>query len=50
MGTPEVQADCSNIEYIDVSSELVAVAGEDAHVGLYLVNSSETPFLGIRFI
>jgi hypothetical protein len=37
IGSPEVQADQSNIEYIDVYRQLVAVAGEDAHVRLYRV-------------
>jgi hypothetical protein len=32
VGSPKVQADLSNIEYIDVYGDLVAVAGEDAHV------------------
>ncbi|MHC4330094.1 MAG: WD40 repeat domain-containing protein, partial [Planctomycetota bacterium] len=41
VGSPEVQADRSNIEYIDVHGELVAVAGEDAHVRLYRVASSK---------
>jgi len=39
VGTPEVQADRSNIEYIDVHGELVAVAGEDGHVRLFRVAS-----------
>jgi WD40 repeat protein len=43
VGAPEVQADRSNIEYIDVCGNLVAVAGEDAHVRLYRVASSEGP-------
>ena len=43
VGAPEVQADRSNIEYIDVHGELVAVVGEDAHVRLYRVASSENP-------
>jgi WD40 repeat protein len=43
VGAPEVQADHSNIEYIDVHGELIAVAGEDAHVRLYRVASSENP-------
>ena len=43
VGAPEVQSDRSNIEYIDVHGELVAVAGEDAHVRLYRVASSENP-------
>ena len=43
VGAPEVQDDRSNIEYIDVHGELVAVAGEDAHVRLYRVASSENP-------
>jgi WD40 repeat protein len=41
VGAPEVQADRSNIEYIDVHGGLVAVAGEDAHVRLYRVASRE---------
>lgn len=43
VGAPEVQDDRSNIEYIDVHGELVAVAGEDAHVRMYRVVSSENP-------
>jgi hypothetical protein len=39
VGAPEVQADRSNIEYIDVHGELVAVAGEDGHVRLFRVAS-----------
>jgi WD40 repeat protein len=42
VGTPEVQADLSNIEYIDIHGKLVAVAGEDAHVRLYRISSSES--------
>ena len=43
VGAPEVQADLSNIEYIAVHGKLIAVAGEDAHVRLYRVASSENP-------
>jgi hypothetical protein len=43
-GTPKVHADHSNIEYIEVYSELVAVTDEDVHIFLYRVNSSETLF------
>jgi WD40 repeat protein len=43
VSSPKVQADHSNIEYIDVHGKLVAVAGEDAHVRLYRVASSENP-------
>ena len=32
---PIVQADRSNIEYIDIQGDLIAIAGEDAHVRLY---------------
>ena len=41
VGAPEVQADRSNIEYIAIHDELVAVAGEDAHVRLYKIHLSE---------
>ena len=37
IGSPQVQADHANIEYIDVHGPLIAVAGEDAHVRLYRV-------------
>jgi len=37
IGSPEVQADQANIEYVDVHGQMVAVAGEDAHVRLYRV-------------
>ena len=40
VSAPEVQADLSNIEYIDVHGDFVAVAGEDAHVRLYRVTTS----------
>ncbi|MCH7556528.1 MAG: hypothetical protein IIB56_03625 [Planctomycetes bacterium] len=43
VGAPKVQADLSNIEYIAVHGKLIAVAGEDAHVRLYRVASSENP-------
>ena len=39
---PQVQADRSNVEYIDVHGERVVVAGEDAHVRLYRLDSEET--------
>jgi WD40 repeat protein len=42
VSAPEVQADLSNIEYIDVHGDLVAVAGEDAHVRLYRLDSFES--------
>ncbi len=35
VGDPEVQADRSNIEYIDVFEDRIAVVGEDAHVRVY---------------
>jgi WD40 repeat protein len=39
---PLVQADRSNIEYIDVYRDLIAIAGEDAHVRLFrLVDTSK---------
>ena len=37
IGSPKVQADQANIEYVDVHGPLLAVAGEDAHVRLYRV-------------
>jgi WD40 repeat protein len=37
-GDPKVQADRSNIEYIDVYKGKIAIAGEDAHVRLYLIS------------
>ncbi len=39
LADPKVQADNSNIEYIDVHGDLIAIAGEDAHVRLYRVAS-----------
>ena len=40
-GNPEVLADGASIEYIDVHGDLIAVAGEDAHVRLFrIVNSA----------
>jgi len=41
---PEVQADRSNIEYIDVHGNLVVVAGEDAHVRLFRIAPSKNIF------
>ena len=37
VGSPKVQADRSNIEYIAVHDQRIAVAGEDAHVRLYRI-------------
>ncbi|UCF14100.1 MAG: hypothetical protein JSW59_11865 [Phycisphaerales bacterium] len=37
---PQVQADNSNIEYIDVHGDLIAIAGEDAHVRLFRIDST----------
>jgi WD40 repeat protein len=37
VGNPEVMADGASIEYIDVHRDLVAVAGEDAHVRLFRI-------------
>lgn len=42
VGNPEVQADGANIEYMDVYSDLVASAGEDAHVRLYRIKTKMT--------
>ena len=39
VGNPEVLADGASIEYIDVHGNLVAIAGEDAHVRLYRIIS-----------
>ena len=39
VGNPTVRADGASIEYIDVHSELVAVAGEDAHVRLFRIKT-----------
>ena len=36
-GNPEVLADGASIEYIDVHGDLIAVAGEDAHVRLFRI-------------
>ncbi len=36
----QVQADNSNIEYIDVHGDLIAIAGEDAHVRLFRIDST----------
>ena len=41
VGNPEVLADGASIEYIDVHDDLVAIAGEDAHVRLYRIKTSE---------
>jgi hypothetical protein len=40
VGSPKIQADHSNIVYIDVYGELVIVASKDSHVRLYQVSSS----------
>jgi WD40 repeat protein len=37
---PEVQADRSNIEYVDVHHARIAIASEDAHVRLYRVRDA----------
>lgn len=37
VANPEVMADGASIEYIDVHGNLIAVAGEDAHVRLYRI-------------
>lgn len=37
---PEVQADHSNIEYLDIHQDLLLVAGEDAHVRLFRWSTS----------
>jgi len=37
VGNPEVLADGASIEYIDVNGNLIAVAGEDAHVRLFRI-------------
>jgi WD40 repeat protein len=39
VGNPEVLADGASIEYIDVHGNLVAIAGEDAHVRLYRIKT-----------
>ena len=39
VGNPSVMADGASIEYIDVHGNLVAIAGEDAHVRLYLIKT-----------
>jgi WD40 repeat protein len=39
VGNPSVLADGASIEYIDVHGNLVAIAGEDAHVRLYRINT-----------
>lgn len=41
VGNPEVQADGASIEYIDVHEDIVAIAGEDAHVRLFRIKTSE---------
>ncbi|MBS3777495.1 MAG: hypothetical protein KGY70_20030 [Bacteroidales bacterium] len=41
VGNPEVQADAASIEYIDIHGDLVAIAGEDAHVRLYRIKNPE---------
>lgn len=39
VGNPSVLADGASIEYIDVHGDLVAIAGEDAHVRLYRIKT-----------
>ncbi len=39
VGNPSVLADGASIEYIDVHDNLVAIAGEDAHVRLYRIKT-----------
>lgn len=39
VGNPSVLADGASIEYIDVHGDLIAIAGEDAHVRLYRINT-----------
>jgi WD40 repeat protein len=39
VGNPTVLADGASIEYIDVHGNLVAIAGEDAHVRLYRIKT-----------
>jgi WD40 repeat protein len=39
VGNPSVLADGASIEYIDVHGNLVAIAGEDAHVRLYRIKT-----------
>ena len=39
VGNPSVLADGASIEYIDVHGNLVAIAGEDAHVRLYQIKT-----------
>jgi WD40 repeat protein len=39
VGNPSVMADGASIEYIDVHGNLVAIAGEDAHVRLYRIKT-----------
>ncbi|HEC42853.1 MAG TPA: hypothetical protein ENI20_08515 [Bacteroides sp.] len=41
VGNPTVLADGASIEYIDVHGNLIAVAGEDAHVRLYRISMIE---------
>lgn len=41
VGNPEVLADGASIEYIDVHDDLIAVAGEDAHVRLFRINNKK---------
>jgi WD40 repeat protein len=41
VGNPQVQADGASIEYIDVHGDLVAVAGEDAHIRVFRIKTSQ---------
>lgn len=41
VGNPEVQADGASIEYIDVHGDLIAIAGEDAHVRLFRIKTKK---------
>ncbi|MEX2231286.1 MAG: hypothetical protein WD824_03955 [Cyclobacteriaceae bacterium] len=41
VGNPEVQADGASIEYIDAHGDVIAVAGEDGHVRLFLIKKTK---------
>jgi len=41
VGNPSVLADGASIEYIDVHGDLIAIAGEDAHVRLYRIKTKK---------
>jgi WD40 repeat protein len=41
VGNPSVLADGASIEYIDVHGDLIAIAGEDAHVRLYRIKTNK---------